>query len=540
MLIPQSMAYAYLAGMPAIYGLYAGLVPTFIYALFGTSRQLSVGPVAISALLVLSGVSQIAEPGSATYIQLVITTGLLVGVMQLLLSIFRLGFLVNFLSHPVITGFTSAAAIIIIVSQIKDLLGIDIPQSVHVYETFLYDLKLIGETNYLALGLSIASVLVLLVLRRINKLIPAALIVVIFATALCALFQWQNQGLAIVNAVPEGLPAFQLPKLNYTILLQLLPTVFTVTAIGIVESYGIAKTMQKQHQNYVLRPNQELLALGISKIVGCFFQAIPSSGSFSRSAVNNKMGAKSGFASLVTAIIVLLTLLFFTPLFYYLPKAVLAAIILISSIGLFDYKEAIYLWKTHRRDFHLMLITFVLTLALGIELGVLAGVVLSVLTVLYKSSRPHLAVLGKVPNTTYYRNIERFPGVEKDPEMLIVRFDDQLFFGNATFFKNKITDLLIKGGMRAKVLFIDAKSINDIDSSGLHILSELYNWLAKNNIEVYFTAAIGPVRDLIIKSGLYDKIGREQHFIYLHDAIEDYKQRKFGVKLSNRSLRLSA
>lgn len=499
---------------------------------------MSVGPVAISALLVLSGVSQLAEPGSATYIQLVITTGLLVGIMQLLFSIFRLGFLVNFLSHPVITGFTSAAAIIIIISQIKDLLGIDIPQSVHIYETFLYDLKLISETNYLALGISVASVFVLLVLRRINKMIPVTLIVVAAATVLCAWFQWQNQGLAIVNGVPEGLPAFQLPKLNYTIFMQLLPTVFAVTAIGIVESYGIAKTMERQHQNYVVRPNQELLALGLSKISGSFFQAIPTSGSFSRSAVNNAAGAQSGIASLITAVVILLTLLFFTPLFYYLPKAVLAAIILVSATGLFDYKEAIYLWKTHRRDFRLMLITFVLTLMLGIKLGVLVGVVLSVLTVLYKSSRPHLAVLGKVPNTTYYRNIERFSEVECHPDMLIVRFDNQLFFGNATFFKDTIKDLLIADNMRAKALFIDAKSIHDIDSTGLHVLNELYNWLARNDIEVYFTAAIGPVRDLIKKSGLYEKIGEEKHFMYLHDAIKDYEQHKLNTESNNKTSKL--
>jgi len=242
--------------------------------LLGTSRQMSVGPVAVSALLVLAGVSQLAEPGSAAYIQLVITTGFLVGFLQLLFSFFRLGFLVNFLSHPVISGFTSAAAVIIIISQIKDLLGIDIPRSVHIYETFLYDLQLIGETNYLALSLSIAAVLVLLILRRINRLIPAALIVVTVATVLCGWFQWQKEGLAIINTVPAGLPAFQFPLLNYTTFLKLMPTVFTVTAIGIVESYGIAKIIERQHQNYVVRPNQELLALGLSKIAGSFFQAL--------------------------------------------------------------------------------------------------------------------------------------------------------------------------------------------------------------------------------------------------------------------------
>jgi len=487
---------------------------------------MSVGPVAVSALLVLSGISQLAEPGSAQYIQLVITTGFLIGLVQLVFGLFRMGFIVNFLSHPVITGFTSAAAIIIIISQIKDLLGIEIPQSVRIYETFLYDLKFIGDTNYIALGLSIVSVLLLLILKKINNWLPAALIVVVLSTVFCWFFQCEQQGLAIVNSVPAGLPAFQMPLLNYETIVQLLPTVFTVTAIGIVESYSIAKTMERQHQNYVVHSNQELLALGISKIVGAFFQAIPTSGSFSRSAVNNKAGAQSGLASIITALTVLLTLLFFTPLFYYLPKAALAAIILISAIGLIDLKEMRYLWKTHRPDFRLMLVTFILTLLLGIELGVMVGVVLSLLTFLYNSSKPHVAVLGKVPDTTYYRNIERFPEIERNREMLIVRFDNQLFFGNATFFKDTIKELLIADGFQAKVLFIDAKSMHDIDSSGLHCLSELYNWLTRNNIEVYFTAAIGPVRDLIIKSGLYEKIGRGQHFMYLHDAIEDYENRK--------------
>lgn len=529
MLVPQAMAYAYLAGMPPIYGLYASLLPVLVYGLFGTSRQMSVGPVAVSALLVLSGVSQLAEPGSAEYIQLVITAGLLIGLIQVLLGVFRMGFLVNFLSHPVITGFTSAAAVIIIINQIKDLLGIQIPRSVKIYETFLYDLQFMGDTNSTALALSIASVIVLLLLRSINKLIPSALIVVVLGSLLCWFFQWPANGLDIVNTVPSGLPALKTPQFNFSTFIKLWPTVLTVTAIGIVESYGIAKTIERQHQNYVVRPNQELFALGISKIAGAFFQALPSSGSFSRSAVNNMAGAKTGVSSIITFLIILLTLLFFTPLFYYLPKAVLASIILVSAFGLFDFKEAVYLWKTHRPDFRLMLVTFVLTLLLGIELGVLVGVLLSVLTVLYKSSRPHISVLGKVPETTYYRNIERFPDINRDKEMLIVRLDNQLFFGNATFFKDSIKDMLIESNFEAKVLFIDAKGIHSIDSSGLHILNELYNWLARNNVEVYFTAAIGPVRDLIIKSGLYDKIGREQHFMYLHDAIEDYQTRKIDT-----------
>jgi len=530
LLVPQGMAYAMLAGLPPIYGLYGGLIPLLLYGLLGTSRQLSIGPVAISALLVLAGVSQIAEPETPEYINLVLTAGLLIGVAQLLLSVIRLGFLVNFISHPVIVGFTSAASIIIAISQLKDVLGISIPRFIHSFETLSYAIQHLGETNIYSLLLSTGAILIIIILRKISRAIPSALLVVVAGTLLVYFSNGESLGLKIVGEVPEGFPVFQAPILNWEIIQKLMPIVFTVTTIGIVESISIAKVIQSKHQNYSLRPNQELLALGVSKIGGAFFQALPTSGSFTRSAINNDSGAQSGIASIFTAIIIGLTLLFFTPYFYYLPKAVLAAIILLAVKSLFDFNEGKHLWKTDRPDFFMMLATFLVTLILGIEEGVMAGVVLSILMVLYRSSRPHLAVLGKLPQTRSYRNVNRFENAEQPDDVLVVRFDDQLYFGNADFFKDSIKGLAKEKGAPLQLIVIDCSSIHEIDSTGLHALEQLLSHFREMKIDVYFARFIGPVRDKILKTGLMEKIGMENQFLQVQDAVDYHTNLKMGVK----------
>jgi len=520
LLIPQGMAYAYLAGMPPIYGLYGGLVPLIIYAIFGTSRQLSIGPVAISALLVLAGVSQIAEPGSAEYIELTIITGLLIGLLQMILGVFKLGFLVNFISHPVLAGFTSAAAVIIFISQLRDVLGFSIPRFEHAYETLIYAVKNVGDTNLLSLAICLGAIISMSLLRRIHKSIPFALIVVVIGTLACAFLDLPSKGLAIVGAVPSGLPALEIPNLTFDVIKKLLPTVLTVTLIGIVESLSIAKVMDSKHDYYNIQPNRELFALGLSKFGGAFFNALPTSGSFTRSAINNESGGRTGVSSLITAFLVLLTLLFFTSWFYYLPKAILAAIILLAVKSLFDFKEAKFLWRTHKRDFSMMATTFVVTLLLGIEFGVLAGVVLSIGMVLYRSSKPDLIILGHVPGTKNYRNINRFEINEHALDKLILRFDEKIYFGNADYFKESIRNLVNESDHQIKHLLIDAKTILEIDSSGIHALEEVLRFLKKENIRLYFCGAIGVTRDMLIKTGLHEAIGEENHFLSLHAAME--------------------
>jgi len=290
MLVPQGIAYAYLAGMPPIYGLYAGLIPLILYAIFGTSRQLAIGPVAVSSLLVFAGVNQLATPGTPEYVELVLLTGLLAGVCQFLMGVFKMGFLVNFLSQPVIMGFTAAAAIIIGINQLKDILGIVIPRFELTGETFLYAMRHLGEANWIAVLISLGSMIAMLVMRWWNRKIPGALIVVFITTLLSWGFELESRGLDIVKDVPGGLPSFYGFQFSWDTIEQLIPVVLTVTIIGVVDSISIAKVLEARDQSYTVFPNQELRAMGISKIGGAFFQSIPTSGSFSRSAVNAETG----------------------------------------------------------------------------------------------------------------------------------------------------------------------------------------------------------------------------------------------------------
>lgn len=529
MLIPQGMAYAMLAGMPPIYGLYGGLIPLFLFAIFGTSRQLSIGPVAISALLVLAGISQIAEPFSEQYISLVILTGLLIGLIQILMSFLKMGFLVNFLSHPVVAGFTSAAAVIILISQLKYLLGFEIPRFEQFYETLGYAFQNLSQINWPTFGFCLAAVVLIFILKRINRNIPGPLIVVVISILLVKFLKLDQVGVAIAGQVPQGLPSIVLPEFSLQNIQLVMPTVLTVTIIGIVESLGIAKMLESKHNNYRVRPNQELFALGISKVGGAFFQALPTSGSFTRSAVNNDSGAKTGMASIFTSILIGLTLLFLTPLFFYLPNAILAAIVIIAVFGLIDIKEAKHLWHLHRGDFYMMLLTFTLTLALGIGEGVLAGVVLSIVLMVYRNSKPHMAVLGRLPDTTYFRNISRFPDALEDDEVIIIRFDAQLYFGNASYFRDTVFEMVSKKGDALECLILDCSSIHDMDSSGLAAFKEVVEKLKSRKVEIFLSGVIGPVRDFLFKAGLIDVIDKKNHFMRIHDALECFHDMKKGI-----------
>lgn len=520
MLIPQGMAYALLAGVPPIYGLYSAMVPLLVYGILGTSRQLSMGPVAISALLVLAGISQVAEPESAHYITLVILSGFLIGLAKLLLSALRLGFLVRFLSHPVIMGFTSAAAVIIAVSQLKYLLGIDIPRFEQTYQTVIYALRHLTETHWLSFSFCAGSILLMLGIKRWLPKLPSALVVSVLGVGVTALFRFDTQGLSIVGTVPQGLPSFSWPAWSGANISAVLPTVFTVTIISIVESLGIAKALELKNKDTKILPNQELFALGAAKVLGSFFQAIPSSASFTRSAINNEAGAKTGIASIVAAAATGLTLIFFTPLFYYLPEAVLAAIVLMAVRSLFEVKGTIHLWKVHRKDFLMLILTFAVTLSLGIEEGVLAGVTLSLLTIVFQASRPHVAVLGQLADGQRYRNVERFPEAKQFPGVLIMRYDAPLFFLNADYFKEQIIRGIHDNPDHIEVFVLDASSILDIDSSGLDALEEVHQFLRSRNITFYITGVLGPVRDRMRQANLLARIGIYNHFLDIGEALD--------------------
>jgi len=517
-LVPQGLAYAMLMGVSPIYGLYTGLVPLLIYVILGTSRYLSIGPVAISSLLVLAGVGAISEPGTSEYLTLVILAGLLIGMGQMILGVIKMGFIVNFISHPVMSGFASAAAIIIISTQLKDGLGISIPRFEHVYDRLGYAISHIGEVNVYAALLCVGAILTMLVLKKIHRSIPGALIVIIVGTLLTYLLGFQAEGLEVVGSVPSGLPSFEVPSITWEKIRMLFPVVLTVTTIGIVESVSIAKVLEAKNQVDEVDIDQELIAIGMSKIVGSFFQSIPSSGSFSRSAVNSNVGAKSTMASLFTAILVCLSLLFLTPLFYYLPLSVLASIILIAVVNLFDVQQAIHLWKTHKSDFALMIITFVATLMLGIQEGVLIGVVLSIASVLLKSSKPHIAILGRIPETNDYRNIRRFTDAIEPENGIVIRFDDQLYFANADYFKEKVKKL-IKDPKYSDLSYVvlDASNMHDIDSTGIKVLNEISRTLNAQDIVLHMCSVKGPVRDRLYKNEMLTE--HNHHHLNIKSAI---------------------
>ncbi|MCX8211469.1 MAG: solute carrier family 26 protein [Lewinella sp.] len=519
MLIPQGMAYAMLAGLPPINGLYAVTLPLAIYAILGTSRQLAVGPVAMVSLLTATGVGAIAEVGTEAFLTLAIALSLIVGVIQLALGLFRLGFLVNLLSHPVISGFTSAAALIIGLSQLKHLLGISLQRSHHVHEILLAAAERVSETNVYTLGIGLLGVALIIGAKRVNKAIPGPLLAVVFGILAVVLMNLEGQGVKIVGEVPSGLPSLSFPSFSWAQIQALIPTALTISLVGFMESIAVAKAVHKKHKDYEVVPNKELIALGLANLGGAVVQAYPVTGGFSRTAVNDQAGAKTGLASLISAGLIVLTLLFLTPLFYSLPQAILASVIMVAVFGLIDWKEAKHLWFVHRSDFWMLTTTFFATLTLGIEQGIGAGVLLSIAVHIYRSMRPHLAVLGKIPGTDAFRNVDRFTNAEEVPETLIVRFDGQLYFANLSYFQAQL-NALVEEKKELKTVIINAEGISAVDSSAMHEVHNFVETQHSKGINVVFAGLIGPVRDLFTKDGLISLIGPSNFYLSVPDAVK--------------------
>lgn len=519
MLIPQGMAYAMIAGLPPIYGLYAATLPLVIYALLGTSRQLAVGPVAMVSLLTAAGVGTLAEGGTALYISLAITLAFMVGAIQFLLGIFRLGFLVNFLSHPVISGFTSAAALIIGLSQLKHLLGISMARTNYIHEILIQAVEKFGTINWVTFAIGIGGILVIKGVKKLSKSIPSQLIAVVFGIIMVLAFGLTEQGVKIVGEVPSGLPFFSMPDFSMTTLQSLFPVALAIALVSFMESIAVAKSIQAKHKNYEIISNQELIALGLANVGGSFLQSYPVTGGFSRTAVNDQAGAKTGMASIISAILIVLTLLFLTPLFYYLPNAILASVIMVAVFGLIDLAEAKHLWHADRSDFWMLTATFIGTLALGIEEGIGIGVILSLAMIIFRTTRPHIAELGRIPNTHFYRNVDRFDQLEQRKDVLIMRFDAQLYFANIQFFKEKLAAFVVQKGVGLKTIILNFDSIIMIDSSAAQILEEIVFDYKANDVKILFTNVKGPVRDAMERSNLIKIIGQQNCFMSVQKAV---------------------
>ena len=523
LLIPQGMAYALIAGLPPIYGLYAALTPQVIYAILGTSRQLAVGPVAMDSLLVATGLGALALSSPEEYILLAIALSFMVGLLQIIMGLLNMGFVVSFLSKPVISGFTSAAAIIIGMTQIKHLLGIPIPMGSQIYEVLQSILMHFSSINLFSLYIGLSALTLMFVLGKFKFKVPGVIIIMVLGILLSKFFSWEEKGIQIVGKVPQGLPNFSIPEISLYNLIELFPFAVTLALIAFMEAISLAKAFQEKHNNYEVQPNQELIALGGANIMGSFFQSYPTTGGFSRTAINDQAGAKSGIASLVSAFVVSLILLFFTPWFYYLPKTILAAVIIRAVVRLIDFQYPKRLFLYHRQEFFVLILTLILTVSLGIKEGILLGVLFSLLHLVYRTSKPHHAILGRVGNTPYFRNINRFPDkVTLREDLLILRFDGQLYFGNIQYFKNLIQYHLENKNGLVKGLILNAESIDYIDATATKQLVIFFGKLKKNGIRILIAGAIGPTRDRIFKSKLIEILKAENLFIDTNDAVDHF------------------
>ncbi|MDX1409099.1 MAG: SulP family inorganic anion transporter, partial [Saprospiraceae bacterium] len=432
-------------------------------------------------------------------------------------------FLANFLSHPIMMGFTSAAALIIAVSQLKTFLGIDIPRSMYVHDVLIAAVRQVSEINPITVLLGVGALVIMEVCRRLRKGLPGALIAVVVLTLAVYLFGWHARGVDVVGDVPKGLPGFAVPSLDWPTIQALFSLALTLTFLQMIETISIAKAVEAERKDHRVNANQELIALGLSKIVGAFFQAYPTSGSFTRTAVNHKAGARTGLSSVVTGVLVMITLLLLTPLFKHMPKAVFAAIIIMAVSSLFKWREARQLYHTHRADFAMLLATFLSTLFLGVMPGVIIGILLSLIVMIYRTSTPHVCELGRIPDTQHYRNPHRFPEVIIDDDILIVRFDAQLYFGNANFFRQKMEELVLAKGAQLKLVVLDARSMTALDTSAELALREVMQFLRTRGIRFNLAGATGPMRDSLYRTGLMEQIGEENQFMLVDDAVQHYR-----------------
>ncbi len=521
--IPQGLAYAMIAGLPPIYGLYAALIPQLIHGIMGTSRHPAVGPVALDSLVVAIALSALSLSGIEEVIAVAIFLATMVGVLQLLMGLLQMGVLANYLSRPVISGFTSAAAIIIGLSQVKHLLGLQIESSNQIQKMILPVVQNFSETHFMTVVVGLSAMSLILITKKYLPKFPSALLVSVFGVLLIWSTRWDLHGVEIVGHIPAGLPDVGLFTVSPELIKDMLPFALTLAVIGYVEIISITKELEEKEEKYSLKPNKELMALGTANLVGSFFQSYPVSASFSRSAVKFQAGAKTGMTAVFSALIVGLALLFFTSLFFYLPIPVLAGIIMVAVIRLINVRYAIDLYKTRRDEFFLLLMTCLLTLFVGISEGILIGALLSLLLMVIRTSKPHYAVLAKVSGTNYYKNVSRFETDTKiDDDILIIRFDAQLFFGNRDYFRKIIFEEMEKKP-NLKGFILVARGITYIDSSGLSTLGAMIKSFQQKGILFMVAGAIGPARDVLQQSKLTDLIQEKNMFAKTADAVNYFK-----------------
>ena len=510
-LIPQAMAHAQLASLPPYYGLYAAFLPPIIAALFGSSRHLTSGSVALVSLMTAAALQPFAVPGSAEHITYAVVLTLMVGVIQLLLGIVRLGVLVNFLSQPVVLGFTNAAAVIIGTSQIDMLFGVTVASGgsyfVRVWTILTESLQ---HPHIPTIGIAILAFAVMIGLKRWKPQSPWVLVAVVLTTTVAWYTDFEAvHGGQVVGKIPEGMPLFLVPEINIGLFVELFTAAATIAFIAFVETISIAKAIATQSKQRIAE-NRELLGQGLANLVGSFFQSMPISGSFVRSALNFRAGARTGFSSIIAGCLVLVTLLWLTPLFYHLPLATLAAIILMAVAGLIQVDPIVRAWRVQKHDGVVAASTFFLTLSFAphLDYGILIGVSLSLFAYLYRTMMPRVVSLSRYPDGTF-RDSESF-GLQTCEHISLIRFDGSLYFGSAGYFEGKILERVSKMP-ELKYLVVDAEGINHIDATGEAMLVHMVHGLKEGDVETYFTRIKEQVRVSLDRTGFIEELG-EEHF----------------------------
>ncbi|QVL51290.1 MAG: sulfate permease [Thiocapsa sp.] len=509
-LVPQSMAYAQLAGLPVQYGLYAAFLPPIVAALFGSSRQLSTGPVAVVSLMTAAAIGPLVATNPEGYVAYAVLLAFMVGIFQLMLGLLRLGVLVDFLSHPVVVGFTNAGALIIATSQIGKLFGVSVSGFEHHYETVWYTVQAaMTQTHLPTLWMGLLAIVVLFGLRSVAPKAPSVLIAVAATTLLAYFTGFQEAGGRVVGEIPVGLPGMTLPSLDWPVMVSLITAAVTIALIGFMEAMSIAKVMAARSRQR-LDANQELVGQGLSNIVSGAFSGYPVSGSFSRSAVNFNAGAVTGFASVVAGLAVAAALLWLTPLLYHLPQATLAAVIIMAVVSLFKIAPIIHAWKAEPTDGVVAVVTFGLTLLFAphLDQGILAGVGLSLILFLFRTMRPRFAVLSRYEDGTM-RDIA-VHHLPTSPKISIVRFDGSLYFANAGYFETRVL-AVVADNPELEFIIVDGEGINQLDATGEEVLHHLAERLRERGIEILVARMKKQFMDTIRRTGLIHIMG-EDHF----------------------------
>ncbi|MBL9107245.1 MAG: sulfate permease [Myxococcales bacterium] len=514
LLIPQAMAYALLAGLPPIVGLYAAIAPPIVYAVFGSSPKLAVGPVAMDSLLVAAALGSVTLAAGETGVVAAAALAVMVGLTQLAMGALRLGFVVNFMSRPVLSGFTSAAAVIIAASQLGALLGVRLSAStgIHTVLAELWAARADIHPPTVLVGLIAVALLALL-----GRFRGKALAVVALAIAASWALDLAGRGVAVLGDIPPGLPSPAVPWLSGPTLLALAPAALTIALLSFMEaiSSGLAVAAPDERPD----ADREFVALGLSNLATGLLRGYPIAGGLSRTAVNAQAGARTGLAGVLTAALVAVALLVLTPLLRGLPKAALAAIIVVAVAGLVDLELPRTLRRLRPRELWTLAATFAATLTLGITTGLGLGVLLSLALFVLRTTRPHTAVLGRLPGTTTYRNRLRFPDAQAVPGVVIVRFDAQLYFANAAHLREVLLRLVDEAPPPVRAVVLDAGGVHDVDISALAVLREVHRTLTARGVALHFAGVTGPVRDVLARSGFQDELGADHFSFTTHEAV---------------------